>query len=246
MKRHALAAAAALLIVETVNGFSVPSTCFTRSKTSATLSLRSSHVTLHSTPDPVDDGSDADLELDIDSFLSGDFDFKSPTDAPAPHPELTPADVIDLALRSLRRDLNEPTPNYGAAIFQRFQMPLTRAERWGDSSRDSSRVDPWKDILRGAVTVPLLAQRLRASDFSSLLDWQTLDVSDGAFDPRRDLVGNPSVAFVNAALYFGSGSEPVLIQFILQRAGGVWLIDTARKSEMDIFRNGLAEEDEGD
>lgn len=183
------------------------------------------------------DGTDGDvddlLDFAIDSFLSGESESELSPSAQAPHPGLAPADVIHHSLHTLR-SLDDPTPNHGAAVFQRFLMPLSRGERWGDSSPNRV-VDPWKEILRGALTPNMLAQRIRASDFSALLDWQTLDVSDGAFDPRRDLVGNPSVAFVNAALYFGLGVEPVLIQFTLQRVGGVWLIDTARKTNIDDF-----------
>ncbi|GKY93343.1 hypothetical protein MPSEU_000301900 [Mayamaea pseudoterrestris] len=181
------------------------------------------------------DQADKKLEAAIDSFLSGGFD-KIAADAAAPHPDSTPAQVIDQSLRALR-DLHRPTPSHGAAVFQRFLIPLNRGQRWGDSLRSSQHVDAWKEIQRGALTASMLAKRIRASEFAALLDWKRLDVSDGAIDPNRDFVGNPSVAFVNAALYLksGRGLAPVLIQFTLQRVGGMWLIDTARKCNMDLY-----------
>lgn len=82
----------------------------------------------------------------------------------------------------------------------------------------------------------MLARRIRASEiFSGLLDWSKLDVTEGAYAGEKDLIGVPSVAFVNAALYFEDGMEPTLIQFSLRRIGGVWLIDTARKSDKKLF-----------
>jgi hypothetical protein len=81
----------------------------------------------------------------------------------------------------------------------------------------------------------MLARRIRASEFSGLLDWTSIDVTEGAYGLKKDLVGLPSIAFVNVALYFGDGIEPSLIQFTLRRVGGVWLIDTSRHSQKDLF-----------
>ena len=182
-----------------------------------------------------EDDDDLLLSYAIDSFLRGDYDGEFADDAPAPHPGLGPGAVVDSALRALR-NLDDPAPSHGAAVLLRFCVPLTRGDRWGDtSSSTSSSVDPWKEVMRGALTPSMLARRLRASEFAGLLDWTSLDVTEGAFGLERDLVGVPSIAFVNAAMYFGDGIEPSLIQFTLRRRGGVWLIDTARKSPRELF-----------
>lgn len=81
----------------------------------------------------------------------------------------------------------------------------------------------------------MLAQRIRASAFSVLLDWTKLDVTDGYSMEEKELIGVPSLSFVNAALFFGDGVEPCLVQFTLRRFGGVWLIDTARVSKKELF-----------
>jgi hypothetical protein len=190
-----------------------------------------------------DDDSDDDDTLVIDSFLRGEYDYEISDDAPCPHPNLTPASVVSNALRALRK-LDDPTPSHGAAVFQRFLLPLSRRERWGDyhggGSAAEEQDDPWRaQVMRAALTPHLLARQIRASrDFACLLDWSELDVTDGMYGTERDrFVGVPSVAFVNAALYFEPKGrvEPALVQFVLRRlAGGVWLIDTARRcSPMD-------------
>jgi len=186
------------------------------------------------TPAPSDDEI---LGFAVDSFLRGDYDREFAEDAPAPHPGLSPGAVVDSALRSLR-DLDDPEPSHGAAVLMRFCLPLSRGERWGGNTDSTSRRDrdPWKEIMREALTPSMLARRIRASEiFSCLLDWKALDVTEGAFGMERDVVGNPGIAFVNAALYFGDGFEPVLIQFTLRRMGGVWLITTARKNPKELF-----------
>ena len=170
--------------------------------------------------------SDTLLGYAIDAFLRGDYDRELAEDASAPHPGLTPANVIELSLKSLRK-LDEPEPAHGAAVFQKFCRPPNRGERWGDSNLMGR--DTWKEILRGALTPGMLARRIRASDFSGLLDWKSMDVTDGTYGQERDLVGIPSIAYVNVALHFGKGIEPVILQFTLRRIGGVWLIDTAKK-----------------
>jgi hypothetical protein len=63
-----------------------------------------------------------------------------------------------------------------------------------------------------------------------------MDVTEGAFTSDRDLVGLPSIAYVNAALFFEEDSEPILFQFKLQRVGGgSWMIDTIRRSQKELF-----------
>ena len=173
------------------------------------------------------------LDYSIDSFLRGDYDRPFADDAAAPLPGLTPRATVEQALRSFRA-LDDPEPSHGAAVLLRFCVPLSRGERWGGSP--SSGRDQWKEILRGALTPTMLARRIRASDeFSGLLDWKKLDVTEGTCAGKKDIVGLPSLAFVNAALYFEDGMEPTLVQFTLRRLGGVWLIDTARRSDKKLF-----------
>jgi hypothetical protein len=191
----------------------------------------------------------------IDSFLRGDYNQPFADDAPSPHPGLSPGATVEAGLRSLR-DLNSPYPSHGAAVLMRFCLPLTRRERWGDSSRIGR--DPWKELLRGSLTPSMLARRLRASEFSGLLDWVKLDVTEGAAycypssssaaaEPGLLVDGLASRAFVNAALHFGDGIEPSLIQFTLRRVGGgVWLIDTARRSQRELFLHHAAEQGRDD
>jgi hypothetical protein len=187
------------------------------------------------------------LDFSIDSFLRGDYDRPFGDDAPAPLPSFTPQTTVEAALQSLRK-LHEPEPFHGAAVLQRFLVPLNRRERWGDSSssrgaRDSEDASAgsaaWKEILRGAITPAMLGRRLRASPFCCLLDWERLDVSEGAYSVQRDdgiEMGLPSsVAFVNAALYFGDGIEPILVQFQLRKIHSVWLIDSAALSQEGLF-----------
>jgi hypothetical protein len=174
----------------------------------------------------ITDAADADAyEASIDSFLEGEYSQPFADDAPAPHPGLTPSETLECALRSLRR-MDEPHDFRGAAVFMRFCMPLTNSERWGLSSE----LDPWKTILRGALSPNMLARQLRASSaFSSLLDWTRIDVSEGFAIPseRLELGVGTTLAFVNAALYFEEGESPSIIQFTLRKIGGAWLIDDA-------------------
>ena len=172
-----------------------------------------------------------DLESEIDSFLRGDYYHPFASDAPAPHPGLSPRATIEAVLMALH-NLNKPAPSHGAAILQRFCAPLSRADKWGGAPV----VDAWKQVLRGALTPTMLARRLRASAFSVLLDWTSVDVTDGYSMSEKDLIGVPSLAFVNAALFFGDGVEPCLVQFTLRRFSGVWLIDTARVSKKELFQ----------
>jgi len=164
----------------------------------------------------------------IDSFLRGDYDNPYPTQAyaPAPHPNLTPGECVEVALRSLR-NLDEPEVDHGAAVFASFCAELKRGERWGGSVANrrvgvvvggdgekgsSSGASLWKEILRGALTPTMFARRIRSSDeFSILLDWERLDVTDGmAVSPSYYLgqrqvlgiTGSETVAFVNAAFFW--------------------------------------------
>jgi hypothetical protein len=181
--------------------------------------------------------SERALDSAIDSFLRGEYDRPYAEDAMAPHPFLTPGTTVEAALRSLRK-LDDPEPSHGAAVFLRFCAPLSRGERWGGGTT----MDPWKNVLRGGLTPTMLARRLRASDFSVLLDWNKLDVTDG-YSLKKDLIGLPTVAFVNAALYFGEtepgvgigGGSVVIVQFRLRRIGGVWLIESASRSKRELF-----------
>lgn len=173
--------------------------------------------------------NDALLDYSIDSFLRGDFDSTFSDDAPSPIPAYNPKQTIEHALASLR-SLDDPEPSHGAAVLLRFCAPLSRGERWGGAKEDS-----WKEVLRASLTPTMLAKRIRASsEFSGLLDFSKLDVTDGAISSRKeDLV--PTTAFVNAALYFEDAVEPTLMEFKLTRCNGVWLIDSVKRSENELF-----------
>jgi len=109
-------------------------------------------------------------EASIDSFLRGEYDCPFSEDSPAPHPGFSPSQTIDAALRSLRA-LDDPYPSHGAAVFGGFVSPLLRSERWGTYTKQNDENYSWKEVLRGALTPMMLAQRLRgSSDFSILLD----------------------------------------------------------------------------
>lgn len=104
----------------------------------------------------------------------------------------------------------------------------------------------WKELLRGALTPTMLARRIRASeDFSGLLDWIDLDVTE---DDRNS---NSNTACVNVKCLFGdehehetttngnsnsntdfnNNSPTVYYQFKLAKMlGGVWLIDSVRRT----------------
>ena len=173
-------------------------------------------------------------DYSIDSFLNGEYDKPFSEDAAAPHPGLSPQETIEAAVHALR-NLNEPNQNHGAAVFSRFLVPLSRSERWGGSV--SGTLCPWKEMMRGALTPTMLARRIRASkEFSVLLDWESVDVTEGLYVPGLIEAVGSTVAFVNAALYFSSsGIEPFLIQFALRKVSGVWLIDSAVISKREWF-----------
>ena len=179
------------------------------------------------------------LNAQIDAFLRGEYESEIPPNAPAPNPMLSPSDTIELSLRGLRK-FNESNPSH-AAVFRRFLAPLSRSERWGMSHKK----DPWKQVLRGALTPTMLARRIRASAFSVLLDWESLSVTEGYFVPqsRTELLSGNTVAFVNAALFFGDGIEPSIVQFRLRKVGGAWLIDDATISKKELFLNSKTDDD---
>jgi hypothetical protein len=155
----------------------------------------------------VEEEHDDDDELDdqlIDSFLRGDYDYEISDDAPSPHPGLMPTQLVRECLRSLR-SLHDPTPSHGAAVLQRFLLPLSRRERWGNfaaASRsaaaasssssatfdDNDDDDPWRtQIMRAALTPHLMARQIRSSSaFGCLLDWTEMDVTDGGGPDRHD------------------------------------------------------------
>jgi hypothetical protein len=183
--------------------------------------------------------NESPLNMAIDSFLRGEYDLPFAKDALAHHPGLTPGATIESALRSLRKT-DDPELSHGAAVFLRFCAPLSRGERWGGGTS----MDPWKQVLRGSITPTMFVRRLRASDYSVLLDWTKLDVTDG-YSLKKDLTGLHTIAFVNAALFFGetdaSGNygstkgSVVIVQFRLRRVSGVWLIESASRSKRELF-----------
>jgi hypothetical protein len=184
------------------------------------------------------------LEYSIDSFLRGDYDRTFAENAASPLPGLSPSDTIDAALRSLR-DLDEPEPFHGAAVFLCFCVELGRGERWGTTGQGiSSSSSTWKELLRGTLTPTMLARRLRASEeFSGLLDWTGLEITEDDYGNAGKKGGrdttvfrDDNVACVDAALSFEndetieSTSPPEVYQFELAKMlGGVWLIDSVQQ-----------------
>ena len=181
-----------------------------------------------------DIGIPIDEDYAIDSFLRGEYDRPFSDEAAAPLPKHKPSEIVEIALTALR-DLDIPTSDHGAAVFMRFCAPLSRFDRWGGNI--SGAISPWKAILRGSLTPTMLAKRLRASDeFSVLLDWEQKDVTEGTKAMPNELLGYEStIAFVNAALYFGDGTEPSMCQFTLKMFNGVWLIDSAVMNKRELF-----------
>ncbi len=186
--------------------------------------------------DDIEKNSDADLfllEYSIDSFLRGDYDRAFSEDAASPLPGLSPSDTVDAALRSLR-DLDDPEPSHGAAVFLRFCVELGRGERWGTTTSSASA---WTELLRGALTPTMLARRIRASEeFSSLLDWTKLEVMEDAGDSAATVYRNGNVARVEAALSFDdettgktSFSTEIYRFELAKMLGGVWLIQSVYK-----------------
>ncbi|KAG7349251.1 hypothetical protein IV203_011848 [Nitzschia inconspicua] len=207
--------------------------------------------------------NDALLEYSIDSFLRGDYDRPFADDAVAPLPGLSPKATVEQAFQALRQ-LDDPEPSHGAACFLRFCIPLRRGERWSPSTSDQVGT-AWKELLRGSLTPTMFARRLRASqDFSTLLDWNKMDVTEGAVTGKEDFAFEDTVAFVNAALYFGgvddkenNGSSntnnstfsetpppPELLQIKLSRVGGVWLIESVQRIPKSLFQNSVVQDEE--
>lgn len=168
----------------------------------------------------------------IDSFLRGEYDRPFAEDAAAPTPDFSPSQTVEIALENLRR-LNKPDVSHGAAVFMRFCCPLSRNDRWGGSS---SSLSHWKQIVRGALTPTMLARRIRSSqEFSALLDWTRLDTTEGMSVPESRRGMESSVAFVNAALYLGTGISPTILQVTLRKLSGVWLIENISNCQENLF-----------
>ena len=179
-------------------------------------------------------GIPIDEDYAIDSFLRGEYDRPFSDEAPAPLPKHKPSEIVEIALRALR-DLDIPTSDHGAAVFMRFCAPLSRFDRWGGNIRGA--ISPWKSIMRGSLTPTMLSRRLVASDeFSVLLDWEQLDVTEGTKAIPNEMLGYEStIAFVNAALFVGDGKEPSMCQFTLKMFNGLWLIDSAVMNKRELF-----------
>ncbi len=174
------------------------------------------------------------LEYSIDSFLRGEYERTFSEDAAAPLPGLSPSDTVDAVLRSLR-DLDEPEPSHGAAVFLRFCAELGKGDRWG-TSRSASPM--WTELLRGALTPTMLARRIRASEeYSSLLDWKRLEVASVEGSKTETAVfRNVNVACVKASLFFDErSSSPDVYRFNLAKMlGGVWLIESVQKEKSSL------------
>lgn len=210
-------------------------------KTKTTLKNRTrtsmEQINESSNSSPMPSGLLGDLTIDedygIESFLRGEYDRPFADDAAAPLPKHQPSEIIEIALNALH-DLDVPTTDHGAAVFMRFCAPLSRQDRWGNTT---GMISSWKAIMRGSLTPTMLARRLRASEeYSVLLDWEQLDVTEGTKAIPNDMLGYDStVAFVNAALFFGNGIEPAICQFTLKMFNGVWLIDSAVMNKRELF-----------
>mmetsp|Transcript_14141 Transcript_14141/g.21720 ORF Transcript_14141/g.21720 Transcript_14141/m.21720 type:complete len:266 (+) Transcript_14141:134-931(+) len=171
-----------------------------------------------------DGGSSIDDEIDAFLRKEGKL-FAIPDDAPVPNNNILPSEAIQKACEALRRNRSS-----GAAIFLGFCLPLTNNEKLSGTN------DAFKELIRASITPKIFSKRIRASPFSVLLDWKTMSVTEGYY--QLD-----SVAFVNAALFFEDGAEPVIVQFRLRRSNGLWLIDRASRSKKELFLNN--ESDEG-
>ena len=255
------------------------------------------------------------LEYSMDSFLRGDYDKPFAENAAAPLPGLSPRETVEMALSSLRQLNDPYPSHGAAVLLRfcaplsradrwgggssstplPFSSGIDTSGRTGTKNEnkstgfafnDSDGGYSWKEVLRGALTPTMLARRIRASpEFSGLLDWTAIDVTDGAHwyndgteddDEEADdntVFGVPSsIAYVNVALYFDNGYdnrnsrggrgrrdrtsrdergsrrngggrgqrdnatparrvEPTILQFQLRRLNGVWLIESAQKSD---------------
>lgn len=202
------------------------------------------------------------LEAQMDAFLNGedenDLWWEAERAVIKPNIVLSPSETVEISLRELRKYEEKDDDTHGilsdtderrrknqyiaSTTFARFLAPLSRSERWGMSHKK----DPWKEVLRSTefLTPFLLVRRLRSSPFYVLLDWETLSVTDGLSLSTTTTTSSspaPNVAFVNAALFFGEGVEPCLVQFRLKKhTHGFWLIDHATISKKDLFWNNHA------
>jgi len=53
---------------------------------------------------------------------------------------------------------------------------------------------------------------------------------------REEIPGiGSTLAYVNAAMFFGEGIEPSMVQFKLKKTNGVWLINDALVSKKEMF-----------
>ena len=171
-------------------------------------------------------------------------------------PNDTPGDILDRALRSLR-NLDHPTPNHGATVFLKYCLPISKSDQWGAMSGTATKnnENEWTEIIRGSFTSAMLVGRLLTSpNFSILLEWDRLDVTEGYSVESSSISSSfgSTVAFVSAAMFVTSSNnnynnnydeqevdknipsnsfntnQPVMVQFTLRKQlGGIWLIDKA-------------------
>jgi hypothetical protein len=213
--------------------------------------------------------------------LQDDDDDEDYYNAVAPLPGLSPGATVEQALQVLRKTTTNTLkddyydPSHAASCFLRFCVPLRRRERWSPPPPTSSsslssnknghtrKADAaWKELLRGSLTPSMFVRRLRASpEFTSLLDWDKLDVTEGAITGKEDFALEDTVAFVSVAFYFGNTGDtqkgihrdkhdtfsredtappPELLQIKLNRVGGVWLIDSIQRIPKSLFQNSVA------
>ena len=171
--------------------------------------------------------NESPLDININEFLSGGL--TSIPDAPSPLPTMGPGEVVELALNSLR---NKSPPETGSVTFLKCCAPLQRSEKWGVGNTEI-----WKEIMRGAITPSMFRRRLLSSPFSILFDWKSLSVTESySYSSFGRQVNMASTAFVNVALFFEEGVEPILIVFTLKKSGGVWLIENVVFNKPGLFR----------
>lgn len=170
-----------------------------------------------------------------------------------------------------------------------YCLPLTRTERYSSSSTSTGTLGgegsqqkssssssntenkfySWKEIMRGSITPKMFLARIRSSDFSALLDWTNISVTEGLSismggtamnedeelltgeeeegdeeddidddEQERDFsMRHKTYAYVNAAVFFEDGIEPLIIQFSLRKVMGRWLIDNALICKTEWFRS---------
>jgi hypothetical protein len=232
-------------------------------------------------------------DYDSDRVEGYDEDYDT---AVAPLPGLSPGATVEQAFQVLRKASNTTKttlkdnyndPSHAAACFLRFCVPLRRRERWSPPPTSNNNINnnsnenrksnantsaAWKEILRESLTPTMFIRRLRASpELSILLDWETMDVSDGAITGKEEFALEDTVAFVHAAFYFGTswdnngGDEnqkrmdsvysdtlhegtapPELLQIQLNRVSGVWLIESIQRIPKRLFQNSVAPNDHDD